>query len=167
MKNYNNSKIYKIEPTCEHDEGDIYIGSTTNKLLCQRMASHRCEYKKYKDGSCNSKVMSFDIFDKYGLDNVKIVLIELVNANSKDELILKESEYIRNTKCVNKVIPNRTQKEWKSVNKDKITKHLKKYYEANKELIKIKKKQYYENNKESFKKQYREKQKLLKLKKTI
>jgi hypothetical protein len=28
---YNNSKIYKIEPICEYDEGDIYIGSTIRK----------------------------------------------------------------------------------------------------------------------------------------
>ena len=35
MKNYNNSKIYKIEPTCEYDEGDIYIGSTNREYLCQ------------------------------------------------------------------------------------------------------------------------------------
>ena len=25
MINYNNGKIYKIEPVCDHDEGDIYI----------------------------------------------------------------------------------------------------------------------------------------------
>ena len=31
MTNYNNGKIYKIEPICEYDEGDIYIGSTTKE----------------------------------------------------------------------------------------------------------------------------------------
>jgi predicted GIY-YIG superfamily endonuclease len=41
MVNYSNGKIYKIEPTVEHEDGDIYIGSTTNKLLCQRMGKHR------------------------------------------------------------------------------------------------------------------------------
>ena len=101
MKNYNNSKIYKIEPTCEHDEGNIYIGSTTKQYLCQRMAEHKCEYKKYKKGS-QSKVMSYDIFDKYGPENIKITLIELVNANNKDELLSKEAFYIKTLKCVNK-----------------------------------------------------------------
>jgi hypothetical protein len=35
---YNNSKIYKIKPICDYEEGDIYIGSTTKKYLCERMA---------------------------------------------------------------------------------------------------------------------------------
>ena len=48
MINYNNGKIYKIEPICDHDEWDIYIGSTTKQYLCQRMATHKYYYKKYK-----------------------------------------------------------------------------------------------------------------------
>ena len=31
MVNYNNGKIYKIEPIVDHDEGDIYFGSTTKQ----------------------------------------------------------------------------------------------------------------------------------------
>jgi len=27
MVNYNNGKIYKIEPICDHEENEIYIGS--------------------------------------------------------------------------------------------------------------------------------------------
>jgi hypothetical protein len=46
MTNYNNGKIYKIEPL-NGEDGDIYIGSTTKKLLCQRMASHRYDYKRW------------------------------------------------------------------------------------------------------------------------
>ena len=164
MKNYNNSKIYKIEPTCEYDEGDIYIGSTNREYLCQRMAAHKYQYKKYKEGLFN-KITSFDIFEKYGVENVNIVLIELVNANSKDELILKESEYIRNTKCINKVIPNRTQKEYIQEKKEKIRSDCKNYREQNKEKIKIKDKKYYKNNREKIleqKKQYYANQKLKK-----
>ena len=151
MTNYNNAKIYKIEPICDHDENQIYIGSTNKKYLSLRMSEHISSYKKWKQGTTNKKLTCFDIFDKYGLDNVKIVLIELVNANSKNELVSKESEYIRKTKCVNKVIPNRTQKEYYKTNKDKI----KEYKVQNKDKIK------------EYQKLYREKQKLLKLKKTI
>ena len=127
---YNNGKIYKIEPTCEHDEGDIYIGSTT-MLLTQRMASHRCEYKKGKNGS-HHKLTSFDIFDKYGLDNVKIILLESVNANTIVELLEREAYYIKEFKCVNKNIPTRTIKEWQNANRDKIKQHQKKYNEKQK-----------------------------------
>ena len=127
---YNNGKIYKIEPTCEHDEGDIYIGSTT-RLLTQRMASHRCEYKKWKNG-LHHKLTSFDIFDKYGLNNVKIILLESVNANTIVELLEREAYYIKEFKCVNKNIPTRTIKEWQNANRDKIKQHQKKYNEKQK-----------------------------------
>ena len=50
MVNYSNGKIYKIEPICEHDEGDVYIGSTTKMYLSDRMFGHRDNYRKYKNG---------------------------------------------------------------------------------------------------------------------
>ncbi len=83
MISYNNWKIYKIECASD-DEGDIYIGSTTKKHLSQRMASHKSQYRNWKLGKIR-KVTAFDIFDKYGLDNCKLVLLESVVANSKDE----------------------------------------------------------------------------------
>jgi hypothetical protein len=143
MVNYANGKIYKIEPLMDHDEGDIYIGSTTKNLLCQRMETHRGNYRLWKNGK-NSKVMSFDIFDKYGLENCVITLLETVNANSKDELQTRERYYIQSLKCVNKNIPMRTIKEWYEDNKEQ----KKQYYENNKDVIFEKKKQYYENNKD-------------------
>ncbi len=33
MPDYSQGKIYKIEPIVEHDEHEIYIGSTTQKYL--------------------------------------------------------------------------------------------------------------------------------------
>ena len=50
MVNYNNGKVYKIEPICEHEEGEIYIGSTTKDYLSKRMVEHRNKYKMYKSG---------------------------------------------------------------------------------------------------------------------
>ena len=166
MTNYNNGKIYKLEPICDHDEGDIYIGSTTKEYLSQRMTAHKHQYKSYKEGS-QRKVMSYDIFDKYGPENVKITLIELVNANSKDELLSREAYYIRNTKCINKCIPDRNKKEYYVDKKDKLIKYQKEYDDFNKEKISERKKIYYEANKELIKqynKQYYANQKL---KKTI
>ena len=64
---YNNSKIYKIEPIFEYEEGDIYIGSTSNEYLSERMAEHRKSYRSWKKG-VSKKTMVFDLFDKYGLD---------------------------------------------------------------------------------------------------
>ena len=169
MKNYNNSKIYKIEPICEHNEGDIYIGSTTKKYLCERMSAHKYHYKKCKEGMCN-KFSCFDMFDKYGIDNIKIVLIELVNANSKNDLLEREAYYIKTLKCVNKNIPNRKKNEYLKNNKDKIYEQKQQYREKHKDKMKACWKNYNNANKEKIKeyqKLYREKQKLLKLKKTI
>jgi 2,3-bisphosphoglycerate-independent phosphoglycerate mutase len=59
--NYKNGKIYKIEPTVDHDEGDVYIGSTTKEYLSQRMVQHRDNYKTYKKGNVKSKTMAFNL----------------------------------------------------------------------------------------------------------
>ena len=50
MVNYNNGKIYVIRPFIEHDEGDVYVGSTTKKYLSQRMQQHKKEYTNYQSG---------------------------------------------------------------------------------------------------------------------
>ena len=144
MVNYSNGKIYKIEPIVEHDEGDIYIGSTTKQYLSQRMDKHRSEYKRWKKGTQKNKTMSYDIFDKYGLENCQIVLIECVDANSKDELHAREKHFIKLCKCVNRCTPNRTHediveyfkvynKEYKINNKEKIIEHYKNNIEKRKE----------------------------------
>ncbi len=162
---YNNSKIYKIEPLCDYDEGDIYIGSTTKKYLCERMAEHRKDYKRWKDGKRN-KVLSFVLFDKYGLENCQIVLIENVHAQTKDELFCKEAHYIRTLKNLNMCIPNRNAKEyymdnkeiiddknkkWRENHKDKVKEYSMNYKQTNKEMLNTKAKLYREANNEIIK----------------
>jgi hypothetical protein len=145
MVNFNESKVYIIEPTVERlDDGDIYIGSTTKKRLSQRMDTHRSQYKRWKDGKKLSNVTSYGLFDRYGLKNCKITLLETCPCNSRDELRARESYHIKNRKCVNKRIPNRTKEEWKAENEEKI----KQYYQDNKEEISKKQKQHYQDNKE-------------------
>jgi len=106
---YERSKIYKIE---SHLGDKIYIGSTTKRYLSSRMDNHRRDYKRWKDGlrapCCKSSVL----FDEYGVENCKIILIETFPCSSKDELNAKEAHYIRTLSCVNKIIPGRTQKQY-------------------------------------------------------
>ena len=171
MPDYSRGKIYKIEPIIEHEEHEIYIGSTSLKYLSSRMTYHKTSYNRWKSNS-HGKVMSFDLFDKYGFDNCVITLIENVNANTKEELLKKERHYIQSMKCVNKFIPLRTLKEYYIDNKEhkqKITKlyyenhkeetaeYQKKWREENKELKKEIDKQYKQNNKEKIKEQRSEK----------
>ena len=119
--NYKNGKIYKIEPKCERSEGDVYIGSTTKEYLSQRMTVHRSGYKRFKNGRGKNKLTSFNLFDKYGVENCDIILLELVEANSKDELVSREAHYIRTTKCVNRFVPLRTTREYKQEHKEVIS----------------------------------------------
>jgi len=132
MPDYQKAKIYKLwSPQGEEDE--IYIGSTCNQLY-KRKNQHKNNIKNV----CRSKIL----FEKY--DDIRIEVIEEYPCNSKAELLKKEGEYITNNKCLNKVIPNRTKKEWYEDNKEKITE----YYNINKEHIQKIKKIYNENNKE-------------------
>jgi hypothetical protein len=147
MVNYSNGKIYKIEPL-NGEDGDIYIGSTTKDYLSQRMDNHRRNYRSWKKGNVyEDKLMSFTLFDKYGLENCFIILLELVNANSVDELKAREAYYIRNLKCVNKCIPLRTSEEYHKTkykeNKSVKLKQSNDYYLENKEVIKSKRREKY------------------------
>jgi hypothetical protein len=146
MANYQNGKIYKIE-AFNGEEGDVYIGSTCKKYLSQRMDSHRSHFKSWKEGKSNN-VTSYGLFDKYGVDNCIIVLIENFSCNSKDELYSREAFYIKSIKCINKKIPLRTNKEYNQDNKEQISENSKLYRKENKEKLSIQKKTYYEENKE-------------------
>ena len=147
MVNYENGKIYKIEPICDHEENEIYIGSTTKQYLSQRMDCHRSNFKCFKKG-IYPFVTIFKLFDKYGLENCEILLLENVNATSKDELRTRETYYIKTLNCVNKRIEGRSRKEYYIDNKEKEAEQCREYYKNNKANILEYQKQYYNNNKE-------------------
>jgi hypothetical protein len=113
MVNYQNGKIYKIEDLASEM---TYIGSTTKERLCQRMVKHREAYGQWKNNN-GPKYAVFDIFEKVGIENCKIVLIELYSCTSKDELTARESFYMRSTPCVNIKIIGRTAKEYRADNR--------------------------------------------------
>ena len=151
MVNYGNTKIYKIWSNA----GDkIYIGSTTKQYLSQRMVQHRNHYTSWKSKK-RGYVTSFALFEEYGIENCMIELIEAKECEDKNEVTKLEGHYIRSLDCVNKVIPDRTLKEYRADNKEHIQKVTKEYRIANKEQSKV----YYESNKEYFQdyaKEYRE-----------
>jgi hypothetical protein len=136
--------IYKIVPKCDHEEEDIYIGSTKKKLK-DRYTEHRCKYNDWKNGLYNN-TRSFVLFDKYGVENCEIVLIEEVENLTPQELRTIEAKYITSLKCVNKNLPNRTRKEYYIDNSEYFRNHNKAYYAANTEYFKA----YYKNNLEKF-----------------
>ena len=102
MVKYENGKIYKIEPL-NADIGDCYIGSTTKTLLSQRMAAHRHEYNCCNRGN-RRKTMSHYLFDKYGIENCNIYLLEHCPCITKDELLARERHHMTELKNINKCI---------------------------------------------------------------
>jgi adenylate kinase family enzyme len=145
MTNYQNGKVYKIE-CINGKEGDIYVGSTAKQYLSQRMTKHRNEYKYWKEGKAKY-LTAYDLFDKYGIENCSIILLETCPCNSKDELRAREGFHTRNLACVNKRVEGRTHKEWRDDNKESIKQKKHDYRLNNKEGINIYSRERYEKNK--------------------
>jgi len=145
--NYNNSKIYKL--CC----GELtYYGSTTQSLH-KRKYGHKMKYLEYKKGlrRYTTSFLLFQLDEENDFENVNIILVEECPCNSKYELHQRERYYIENNECVNKVIPTRTDREYRQDNIEKEREYRKKYKEKNKERIKEKRKEYYERNKDRIK----------------
>lgn len=170
MPDYQKGKIYKL-----HILGNselVYYGSTI-QTISRRIAEHRRAFKSWKNGK-SRYTTSYKLLEK---ENVVITLVENYPCNSKFELEARERYYIENNKCVNKVLPTRTSKEYEEKrrntqkrkqymqkysktyrerNGEKLKKKQKEYYEANKEEIKQRVKEYTNNNSEKIKKNQKE-----------
>lgn len=115
MPNYENGKIYKI---VSNQTDEVYYGSTCQKL-CLRMSGHRSDFKLNKCLSISRNILKYD--------DAKIILVENVKCNNKEELLQKERYYIENNICINKQIPLRTKKEEYNDNKQKYLERSKNY----------------------------------------
>ena len=102
------------------------------------------------------------LFDEFGIDNCKILLIKDFPCSSRAELEREEGREILNNldKCVNKNIVGRTRKEYYNDNQETILQNKKEHRINNIEKYKEKDKKYNENNKEKIserrKKNYQE-----------
>jgi hypothetical protein len=146
MTNYQNGKVYMIE-ALNGEEGDIYVGSTAKQYLSQRMEKHRTSYKLWKEGKATF-VSAYDLFDKYGLENCSIILLETCPCNTRDELRSREGFHTRNLACVNKRIEGRTSGEYYIDNREYIKEKSNNYYANNKEMVLVRRKEHRESHKE-------------------
>ena len=71
---------------------EIYIGSTTKKYLSQRLQQHKSSYRQFLNNNA-ARVYVCDLFDKYGIGNLSIVVLENYNCNVINELRANEGEY--------------------------------------------------------------------------
>lgn len=123
MVNYEQGKIYKI--VCRLT-GRIYIGSTCEKYLSNRLTTHRQNYKQWKDGK-RTLTTSFLIIDK---DDYYIELVELFPCSCVEELRAREGHFQRSVDCINKRIEGRTSTEYRNLNKEKIEAYNKAKFEC-------------------------------------
>mgnify|MGYP003625708068 CR=1 FL=1 len=130
MPNYKNGTIYKL---VDNTNGETYIGSTT-QTLARRRQKHISDSKNYGK-IINNRVVKYSSHPIIMNRDYKIILIEYYPCNTKDELRMKEQEWIDKTECINSQRAYRTieqekeqcEKCWKARNG---TKKMKDYKQA-------------------------------------
>lgn len=149
-RDYSNAKIYKI---VSNITGEQYYGSTCKPTLAMRLARHKEEHKRYINGKSKRYYSSFKILET---DNYDIVLVEqLIDYKTKDQVHQRERFYIDNNECVNKNRPIITEEEKKQKQKENSINYynynqnkIKDFYRDNQDKIKYNSIQYYKVNKE-------------------
>jgi hypothetical protein len=142
--------VYKIYDV---DGGGVYIGSTKGPIL-YRMNGHIRSALIYSTSKSMWICSSHEIILR---NNYKFEIIEWVVIISKNDLLIREREWIENTDCVNKTIPIRSIEESKEYHNRYYETHKndpdfiatnKKYKLDNKERIMINQQRWREENKE-------------------
>lgn len=145
MPDYSKAKIYRV--FCGDDE---YIGSTT-RPLSERLYHHRETFKLGKGQTTSSL-----IFQKHGLENTKIELIEEFPCENIEQLHKREGEIQRDRKCVNKRVAGRTQAEYRQENAERIREHDRQRHRANAEQRNEQQRQYYQEHREEVRERQRQ-----------
>lgn len=143
MPTYQNGKIYMIESMSANLR---YYGSTTQPLY-KRFSRHRYDFKSWLERPDEKITTSFFVIEH---TDARIILVENVACQSREELVAREAFYIRNNKCVNKVVPDRKPQESRRnyyiQNKPVILQKATTYREEKRQVINTKANDYYKNN---------------------
>jgi hypothetical protein len=146
---------------------EVYVGSTFLAIR-DRFISHKKQYKQWKNDK-GGRCSVYELFDKYGVDGCRMILIKEYMVEDRAHLEVYETLWVKKMKAINRYEPcgrllikqyqkqrykankeriNEQQKQYKEANKEYIKEQRKKFREANTERIKEQMKQYYEANKE-------------------
>jgi hypothetical protein len=146
MPDYSKAKIYKIVVDTQ-EEYKPYVGSTI-QTLSNRMSEHRSGHK-YKKYICSS----FILFERFGVDKCKIILIEEYPCDNYEQLLSRERYWFDSIECCNKIRPFTTKEEkfeYEKKYRDEHKEHYKKWTEDNKDQLAEYHKEYYKTYKEQF-----------------
>ena len=97
MNKYQRGKIYKI---ISSQTDKVYVGSTINKYLSNRIAAHRSYLVQFSEGNkCYRYTSSFELLQ---YDDARIILLEEYPCQRREQLLAREQRWIDNTvNCVN------------------------------------------------------------------
>jgi hypothetical protein len=134
--------------------GQVYVGSTAQPRLCQRLRQHLSAFRQ------NKSVSSRNIIEG---GNYNIVLLEEFPCENKDQLHARERYWIDTTDCINKNRPVRTIDEkkeyhatYRELHRDKLTEYYSQYRIDNADTLREKRREYYETNNDKILEQKRE-----------
>ena len=152
QKDCSKGKIYFVRSN-NPDIKVKYVGSTI-QTLAQRMTGHRSDYKRWLEGKTGACAIYHE-FQKYGVEQFHIELIEDYPCEREELLLARENFFIRQEECVNKyrafITPEERKdyhKQYIQDNKEELKEKWAQYCNEHKEEISIKKKQYYQEHKE-------------------
>ena len=120
MSTYKIGHVYRI--ICLPDPSLNYVGSTFMTLR-NRWQKHKLCYKAFKASKTTSYSI-FKYFDKYGIDQFKLILIKDYEVCDHKHLQAKEQLWISKLDCVNEYnsfqIRSMTNKQYRLKNREKI-----------------------------------------------
>ena len=151
-------RVYKIIAA---QGTECYVGSTFNTTR-DRFQNHKGSYHKWLKEGRNKGCSLFDLFEKHGVENCRMILIKEYDVLDRQHLEVYETLWIKKLKAINKIDPSggllkRTrQKQYRETNRDKISEYNKLYREQHKESLCEYFKTHYETNRERIRKKYQD-----------
>ena len=126
-------RVYKI--ICAVDDV-VYVGSTFNTTR-DRFNQHKRQYKECLKG-LQKNISIYSFFEKYGIDNFKMILIKEYEVEDRKHLQAYEQLWINKCNCINKIGAFsilRRNKIYRRLNENNINKknYMKEYYQKTKE----------------------------------
>ena len=92
-------RIYRIYSP--KDPNHFYIGCTRRKYLSKRLWEHKKNYKNRLEGKHHWNYTVFRVFEKHGIEDVKIEEVDAYEIDTMDELRTIEKVYIETCGAVN------------------------------------------------------------------
>tara|TARA_R110001592_G_scaffold61375_1_gene187062 strand:+ start:85 stop:663 length:579 start_codon:yes stop_codon:yes gene_type:complete len=149
---YENGKIYKI---VDFTNDNFYVGSTNYVRLCSRLTKHKGNLKAYMNGSSLKYCASMEILIN---ENYKILLLEPYPCKNRDELRMREQEWMDKLRCdkmvnkqdayVSKEDMLIKKKQCKIDNKEQYQKQQRQYRKDNLEMMKERERESYQKHKD-------------------